>query len=73
MEVFREAQTVSLLLWLLPSSVASAVLIVEMLRTTIRKSPNWSDRFHFSVVGLTWSVLFAIQWFVISKAKGNLP
>jgi hypothetical protein len=72
-ELFRDAQAVSLLFWLLPSAAASAVLIVEMIRTTIIKSPNWSDKFHFSVVGLTWSVLFAIQWFVISKAKGNLP
>src|SRR5919108_2272485 len=61
-ELFRDAQAVSLLFWLLPSAAASAVLIVEMIRTTIIKSPNWSDKFHFSVVGLTWSVLFAIQW-----------
>jgi hypothetical protein len=73
LEVFREARAVSLLIWVLPSSVASAVLIVEMIRTTIRKNPDWSDKLHFSAVGLTWSIMFAIQWFVISKARGNLP
>ena len=72
-EVFREAPPVSLLIWVLPSSIASAVLIVEMIRTAARRNPNWSDKLHFSVVGLTWSVLFALEWFVISKGRGNLP
>jgi len=72
-EVFREARAVSLLIWALPSSVACAVVIVEMIRTVAKKNPNWSDKVHFSMVGLTWSVLFALQWFVISMAKGNLP
>ena len=48
-----------LLLLLLVAHLLNAVVTVELFRRVLPRSEAWSDRRHFSIVGIAWLVLFA--------------
>lgn len=60
------------ILWSVVNSAASAVVIVEMIRITFRRTSGWSDKVHFIVVALSWVLLFALQSFLVSAAIRDL-
>ncbi len=51
----------SLAAWVVLTSGAGSVVIVELLRAGQLSKSSWSDRTHFSVVGVTWLVLILAQ------------
>ena len=48
-----------LLLFLLVAHLLSAVVTVELFRRVLPRSETWSDKRHFSIVGIAWLALFA--------------
>ena len=48
-----------LLLLLLVAHLLNAVVTVELFRRVLPRSEAWSDRRHFSIVGIAWLALFA--------------
>ena len=48
-----------LLFLLLVAHLLNAVVTVELFRRVLPRSEAWSDRRHFSIVGIAWLALFA--------------
>src|SRR5437773_12388690 len=48
-----------LLLFVLVAHLINAVVTVELFRRVLPRSETWSDRRHFSIVGIVWLALFA--------------
>jgi len=50
---------VPLLLLLLVAHLLNAVVTVEIFRRVLPRSETWSDKRHFSIVGIVWLAFFA--------------
>ncbi len=51
---------------------AAAVMITEVARTIIRPTSRWSDRQHFTWVGVVWALLFASGAFLLWRVSSKL-
>jgi hypothetical protein len=47
--------------WIVASSIASGLLITEMVRLTMRSSAAWSDSHHFAFALIVSSALLGVQ------------
>jgi len=61
-----------LLLFLLVAHLISAVVTVELFRWVLPRSETWSDRRHFSIVGIVWLAFFIAGSMLVLAARTTL-
>ena len=58
--------------YVIASSGASAVIIIELLRVVVARWRGWSDRIHFRIVVALWLLLMLVQVIFFAIARSRL-
>jgi len=72
LDIARRLDILTLAMILLLSSAASAALTIELVRIAFFAGKTWHDKFHFSLVVFCWTVVFLIQFTLITASRDGL-